>query len=412
MTTKRSSKPTTSANGQKPLISVLIDDTKATSPGEVAEAVLALCVQARVPVFIYSEPGIGKSATVRAMAAAIQARLHTIMLSVREPTDQGGLPAVTDVNGRPEVRLVPPGWARELIRDKGGVVFLDEVSNATPATMNSALRVVQEGVVGDAEQLPKDTSFILAGNTPETNVGANEITAGIANRCVHIKWPFEYERWRAGMLRGWAPEDRKIAKLPADWRDGIPEMAALVVAFLDTATMLAQAQPTDIEQQAKAWPSARTWDITATMLAAADAAGYGAKTVVARTIVEGLVGEAAQTMWSSWVANMDLPRTADVMADPDGFAMPSRQDQVQAVLSGVVSYVAQHRGNVRVYMNGWRVMNRALLDDPSMAMRSAKDLGALMPPGADQEANTPFHKGLVLVAGHLKPAGVDYGRVT
>lgn len=400
--TKRSSKPRADA----PAPASVVDEM---SPGLAAETVIALAMQARIPVFVYSEPGAGKSVTVRSICDELKARLHTIMLSVREPTDQGGLPGVFEERGEKLVRIIPPGWARDLIAEKQGTVFFDEVSNATPATMNSALRIVQEGVVGDGEKLPEHTSFVLAGNTPETNVGANDLTAGIANRCVHVAWPFDFQRWRSGMLRGWAPEDRHVVRLPENWRDGIQPMRVLVVSFLDTRPGLAQKQPRSVEEQARAWPSGRTWDLTATLLAAAQAAGFGPKTVVGRMIVLGLVGAAAQTEWTSWVANMDLPSTQDVMADPDGFELPKRQDQMMAVLSGVVSYVASHRNDEDVYMRAWAVANRVLAIDPSMAVPSMRELGALMPPGADRKTGSPFHKGMILAKDHLRPAKVDYG---
>jgi MoxR-like ATPase len=410
--TKRSSKPTKQIDTSDPaalaahLRSTIEEDA---SPRAAAETVVALAIQAHVPVFIYSGPGTGKSATMRSITDDLNETLYTIMLSTREPTDQGGLPAIFEDKGEKLVRLIAPGWARDLIRAKRGVVLFDEITNATTATMNSGLRVVQEGVVGDGEKLPADTSFVLAGNPPETNVGANDLTAGMANRCLHVAWPLDYQRWRAGMLSRWAPGQRKVARLPKDWRDGIPEMATLVVSFLDTQSTLAQAQPADVAEQGRAWPSGRTWDLTATMLAAANAAGYGPKSIVARMIVLGLVGEAAQTAWSSWVANMDLPSIESVIADPDGFAMPPRQDQILTILTGVVRYVAERAGDLDVYMRAWTVANRVLRDEPSLAIRAVRDLGALMPAGADKKTGTPFHQGLILSKDHLRGSKVDYG---
>ena len=388
----------------------LTEPAKPMSPGEVAETVVALAIQANVPVFIFSEPGAGKSASVRALSVELQTKLHTIMLSVREPTDQGGLPAVFESDGEKLVRIIPPGWARDLIRDGGGTVLFDEISSATPETMNSALRIVQEGIVGDGEQLPVSTSFVLAGNPPETNVGANEITAGIANRCLHVAWPWDYDRWRAGMLRRWARlEGRELPRLAPNWREGIYDTAALVVSFLDTRPELAQRQPKDISEQARAWPSGRTWDLAATMLAAANSAGFGPRSVVAQTIVLGLVGSAAHTEWASWVANMDLPSAEEVLADTAGWKVPARQDQILAVLSGVTAYVARHPTDVDVYMRAWEVAIRILGSDPSIAIRFTRDLVAMEPAGASEKGGTAYTRGVALAKKHLGGAGVDYG---
>lgn len=398
--TKRSSKPATAT--AQPTATTM-------GPADVAETIVALAIQARVPVIIKSEPGAGKSSMVKAMSEDLGERLHTIMLSVREPTDQGGLPAVFEERGEKLVRIIPPGWARDLIRDKQGLVFFDEVSNATPAVMNSALRIVQEGVVGDGERLPEKTGFVLAMNPPETNIGANDITAGIANRCVHVRWPFDYNRWRTGMLSGWARTPGRVPRLSKSWEDRVPEMVAIIIGFLDTRTELAQKQPADVAAQAGPWPSARTWDLTSRMLAAAADVGHGVGSIVASTIVSGLVGPSVMTEWSSWIANLDLPKTEDVMRNPSSFAFPKRQDQILAVLAGVVGFVARHPGNVEHYMSAWTVTIRTLKLDPSLAIRTSRDLGKLMPPGADKMNGTPFHEGIRLVKDHLRGAQVDYG---
>lgn len=415
--TKRASKPKTDKTETEQLAENLRamagEGTSTSTSRRAAEHVVAIAIQAHVPVFIHSEPGTGKSATTRAIAADLGETLHTIMLSTREPTDQGGLPGVFEEKGEKLVRLIAPGWARDLIRQQRGIVFLDEITNATPATQNSALRVVQEGVVGDGERLPENTSFVIAGNPPETNVGANDLTAGFANRCLHVKWPFDYQRWRVGMLSGWKAMNREqIPRLSEFWRDGIPEMNALVVAFLDTQSDLAQKQPADIADQGRAWPSGRTWELTAIMLAAAKSAGFDPKSVEARTIVLGLVGEAAQTSWSSWIANMDLPSTADVMADPSGFELPRRQDQIMAILTGVVRFTAENRGDLDVYMRAWTVANRVLRAEPSLAIQAVRDLGAMMPPGAERQSGSPFHVGLLLSKDHLRRSRVDYSATT
>lgn len=387
-----------------------------TNPVEVAKIVLSVAVQARVPVFIYSEPGTGKSASVRALAEAqdMANQLHTIMLSVREPTDQGGLPAVyDDANGQPNVRLVPPGWARDIIRDKRGIVFFDEISCATPAVMNSALRIVQEGVIGDSEKLPENTAFVMAGNPPDTNVGANSLTAGIANRSLHLSWPWSYENWRDGMLRQWKPLVAKnVKRLPPDWRTGIGDMTSLVIAFLDTRPSLAQKQPADLDEQGKAWPSGRTWDLAIQLLTAANSIGYGPRTIVARTIVAGLVGESVQTQWNEWIANMDLPSTKSVLDDPSGFRMPERLDQVAAVLAGVVAYVHQD-SSMKTFQAAWAVVNRVItMDRPAIAVATGRILSAKAPQGALDDKSSPYAVGILLLGAHLKRAKVDHGRAS
>jgi hypothetical protein len=60
-------------------------------------------------------------------------------------------------------------------------------------------------------------------------------------------------------------------------------------------------------------------------------------------------------------------------------------------------------------MRAWSVVNRVLRMEPSLAIRACRDLGALMPPGADQKTGTPFHQGLMLSKDHLRGSKADYG---
>lgn len=370
-----------------------------------ARNVLAIAMQARVPVILYSEPGTGKSASVRAMADQVmRQKLYTIMLSVREPTDQGGMPAVFERDGEQLVRLVPPGWTRDLIAKNGGVVFFDEVSAATPATLNSALRIVQEGVVGDDVSLPSQTSYVLAANPPETNLGANEISAGMSNRCVHIEWKFNYQVWRAGMLARWKNVD-PVPIVAPDWRKHEESMVAMVVSFLDTQPSLAQAQPKSIADQSRAWPSGRTWELTAIMLAAAQGAGIAPRSIEGQLIVEGLVGAAAATAWSQWLNNTGLVSVAELLKDPS--LMPKRQDQILATLKEVVEYVRQNR-TYDVYADAWSVVVHVARPDPQLAVPAAIELAKLEPPGVHPRSAS-VTKGLAIMKNHLRNAKVDYG---
>ena len=84
------------------------------------------------------------------------------------------------------------------------------------------------------------------------------------------------------------------------------------------------------DQAGRGWPSPRSWESVARLLATCDAAKASEE---ARTLlVLGAVGEGAGIEFLSWLANMDLPDPEDVLADPDGFELPERSDRAFAVL--------------------------------------------------------------------------------
>jgi hypothetical protein len=97
------------------LLALLRTSTTEPRADEQLDA-LALAVAADLPVLLWGEPGIGKTAALTQLAASLDLPLTTVIASVHEPTDFSGLPVVGD---EPEVRgvpMAPPQWAVELVR--------------------------------------------------------------------------------------------------------------------------------------------------------------------------------------------------------------------------------------------------------------------------------------------------------
>src|SRR5437660_8457460 len=59
-------------------------------------AALALAVSADLPVLLWGEPGIGKTAALTQLAHSLELPLTTVIASVHEPSDFSGLPVVGD----------------------------------------------------------------------------------------------------------------------------------------------------------------------------------------------------------------------------------------------------------------------------------------------------------------------------
>ncbi len=74
----------------------LLHDT-ATEPRTDAQLeALTLAVSADLPVLLWGEPGIGKTAALNQLAEALDLPLTTVIASVHEPSDFSGLPVVGD----------------------------------------------------------------------------------------------------------------------------------------------------------------------------------------------------------------------------------------------------------------------------------------------------------------------------
>ena len=320
---------------------------------------LALCVQAGIPVLLWGAPGVGKTATIKGIASALGLPCEPVIASVREPADFAGLPIIREDG----VIMEAPAWAKRLARAGRGLLFLDEVSTAPPAVQAALLRVVLERVVGDLA-LPDGVAVIAAANPPEQAAGGWDLSAPLANRFCHLSWQLNAQEWVAGMLSGFPiPE---VPVLPDGWEAGIPATRALVAAFIRHRPHLLLQVPESEEQAGHAWPSPRSWDTAARLLAAATAAMVDDDVVA--LLVIGCVGDGAGMEFLSWRKNLDLPDPEEALANPEGFCIPERGDAAFAALTAVVAAAVGNLTPAR-WSAAWQVLARA-------ADQGAKDIAA------------------------------------
>src|ERR1044072_8369037 len=125
------------------LLTLLRDATTEPRPDTQLEA-LTLAVAADLPVLLWGEPGIGKTAALTQLSATLDLPLTTVIASVHEPSDFSGLPVIGDDPAAQGVPMAPPDWAVRLVRAGKGLLFLDELSTAPPAVQAALPRVVLE----------------------------------------------------------------------------------------------------------------------------------------------------------------------------------------------------------------------------------------------------------------------------
>src|SRR4029453_9160385 len=95
------------------LLALLRDTTTEPRPDTQLEA-LTLAVAADLPVLLWGEPGIGKSAALTQLAEALDLPLTTVIASVHEPSDFSGLPVIGADPAVHGVPMAPPAWAGRL----------------------------------------------------------------------------------------------------------------------------------------------------------------------------------------------------------------------------------------------------------------------------------------------------------
>ncbi|MFI5976189.1 AAA family ATPase [Streptomyces sp. NPDC051452] len=336
------------------LLTLLRTTTTEPRPDEQLDA-LTLAVAADLPVLLWGEPGIGKTAALTQLAASLDLPLTTVIASVHEPSDFSGLPIVGDDPAVRGVPMAPPQWAVELVRAGRGLLFLDELSTATPAVQAALLRVVLERKVG-ALQLPPGVRVVAAANPRASAADGWELSPPLANRFVHLYWVHDREVVVRGLGGVWPR-----ARLPRIVPERLPEAVAYarraVCGFLAARPTLIHRLPNTETRRGGAWPSPRSWEAALTLLA------FGTASCVSREVlallVRGAVGDGPGLELLAHLDRMDLPDPESLLADPASAELPVRGDLRQAALEAVVAAVGARPSKQR-WEAGWAVLVRAL----------------------------------------------------
>lgn len=303
--------------------------TMTTTSSSNQLALLNVFIEAGCPIVLWGEPGTAKSAIIESVARRLERLCEAVIASLREPADFGGLPVIV-ADG---VRLVAPAWAKRLAASQRGLLFLDEANLAALATEGAMMRVVNDRIVGE-ETLGSHVSIVMACNPPECSAGGRDMSAPFANRGGHVEWQPPVEDWVTGMLGNFPDVEARIA--PEGWEERIPEMQAIIAAYIqkkpDALHRLPQAG-----EAVRAWPSRRSWTNTARVLACAASLGYDVRSSLAASVVAALVGAGAAQGFVTWLHTQDLVDPEEALTSPTTIAIPTRGDRVVAFVGAVAA---------------------------------------------------------------------------
>jgi hypothetical protein len=290
------------------------------------------------PVVYWGLPAVAKSDRIE--QAANEANLHyqTIYPGQRQPEDFAGVLVPSPTGYVIECMLSAVRTLNHLGR---GVIFLDEINNATRATESAMLGFIQKRVVGDVPLAP-GVRLIAAANPPKWSVNGFKMAPPTANRFCHlqVKCP-PHRDWIHHMIS----EDIEVkfdAKGTEDiirsrWGSVYAHVKSMFTGYMESVPQaLHQEPPTDSEQSGYNWGSPRSWKLGARMMATSRILGYSDD--ITQLLLEGCVGEGLAFDFMTWVRNADLPTPEEVLSRgwrPD----MRRLDVAFAVLTSVTQYV-------------------------------------------------------------------------
>ncbi len=322
--------------------------------GHPLDHILDSATYARVPLLLWGPPGVGKSAAVTAWAKRRKLPCWTVIASLREPADFGGLPIVGKGNdGEASVTFAPPRFAQEAARD-GGVIFLDELTTAPPAVQAALLRAVVDRAFGDLEMDPEKVTILAAANPPEMAAGGWDLAPPLANRFLHHTFALSPTDWVESFPGYWGTPPTLSFQGNGVSAAAWAEARSLVASFLRARPQLLLALPAEESRRGGAWPSPRSWDYASRIMG-------GAKGSISRILplLSGCVGEGAALEFCQWVRELDLPDPEGLLANPKSYVHPERADQAYAILSAVVQRAIGAGLTAGRWKAAWEILSRA-----------------------------------------------------
>ena len=152
----------------------------ALKPTTLAATLKALIPQRTLCINVTGQPGIGKSAIVKQVAAELGMNFIDIRAVLLDPVDFRGVPSVEGGRTKfnPPDFLPKPGCGKT-------VLFFDEVDKAPSLTQCGLLQITLDRRLGEYK-LPDEVTIVSAMNRQGDRAGSQKLNTALANRFVHL----------------------------------------------------------------------------------------------------------------------------------------------------------------------------------------------------------------------------------
>lgn len=305
------------------------------------KSLLTSAYTAKQPVMIWGAPGVGKSSAARQVADELSIEFIDLRLSLLESIDLRGLPVVGKGN---KVEWAQPAF----LPTKGkGILFLDEIVQASPSMQAAASQLILDRRIGEYT-LPEGWVVFGAGNRKSDKSSANVMPRHIANRFVHVNVEVDVGEWVTWAL-GANVDVRVIAYMK--WRP-------MNLHLFDT------------QQKGEAFASPRSWEFASKML------GANLPDSLLLESMQGCVGEGCATEFVGFLRVCDkLPSLDAILRSPKEAPLPDDLATTWAVASNLI-YAAtkENIGKVVTYLS--RLVDAGR---PEMSVFAQKELGLKQP---------------------------------
>lgn len=154
------------------------------------------------PVFVWGQPGIGKSSLVAEFAKSLGLECVSLLGTQLAPEDLIGVPQIFDMPTGPRSRFCPPSM---VARDNPYCLFLDELNGASHEVQKAFYSLILERRLGEFHLHP-GAVVIGAGNRSQDSAIVRPMSSALVNRMAYVHLsasPREWLEWarRSGIHR-------------------------------------------------------------------------------------------------------------------------------------------------------------------------------------------------------------------
>lgn len=264
------------------------------------------------PVMVWGAPGVGKSTIVKSLAKEMGLGFVDVRLAQMESIDIRGLP-LPDKDEHCVQWLPSSIFPRD--NEKGGIIFLDELSAAPKDVQVASYELILDRQLGggDIYKVPSKWFIVAAGNRSCDRAVSTTMSSALANRMMHLEIEANAEDWvKWAVAHGVHPA---------------------VVGFIQFKPQLLMS--IDDQNLERGFPTPRSWERVSEMVKILK------NETLLRKAVYGLVGVPAGQQFMEFfkIAN-NLENVYEMMTDPKKkVVVPSRDDLKYALTSAMVYHI-------------------------------------------------------------------------
>ena len=274
-------------------------------------------------VMLWGQMGIGKSQSIRSLAKIIESETNKrvnvidVRLILFNPVDLRGIPTANNDKTK-AVWLRPDIFDMDNSNDVINILFLDEISAASPQVQAAAYQITLDRKIGE-HKLPDNCIVIAAGNRITDKSVAYQMPKALANRLLHIEITDGFESWNR-----WAIENN---------------INPMILGFLKFRPNYLNSF--DPQTSGLAFSTPRSWEMASNIL---NYISGDVKEVF--NLIAGLVGSGIATEFKAWVKVFkDLPNIDDIFNGKE-VDVPKNPDTIYALTSSMVHYAKKYKDDM------------------------------------------------------------------